>query len=673
MATTSTGLTKSKIVVNAYGTSSDAVNPHFRLLVDGKDVGQASVGSAEPKAYTFDVDVSSNQEHKIQVVYDNDDVNAGSNRDLGITSIVVNGRTLNPTDATYERHDDTGGTMAGQEGLWWNGALTFSTPASLYGASSEPATSGSPAAPESDSAATGSSTITVNARGTAAAGQNAHFTVLADGKKIGEGTAGADAKDFSFKADLTADQAHKIQVQYDNDSSQGGVDRNLHVGSVTINGHEYVPTDPAVSYDKGALDGKDVVKGQADLWWNGTLVVDADKGLFTAGSATAPAPNPAPAPSTPTVPETAPSTGSGYLHTEGSQIVDSAGNNVKLTGVNWFGAEGYAFAPQGLWQDSYRNIMDQMQEQGFNTIRLPWSDAMLDNGRMPTGIDYSKNPELQGKTSLEVFDKIIEYADQTGMKIILDHHRSGDGASANENGLWYTSQYPESKMIENWKMLAQRYADNPSVIAADLHNEPHGQATWGDGNQATDWKAAAERIGNAIQSVNKDWLLIVEGVEYSSEGTYWWGGNLDGVKADPIDFNIDNKLVYSVHDYPPSMAGFGWFNDPAYPDNMSDVWTDAWGWIVQQDIAPVLVGEFGTKLETSQDKQWLDAIVKYMDGDYNGDGKSDLAAGDQGVSFTYWAWSPGSGDTGGIMTDDWAVNTAKMSAIEPALFDGTIA
>lgn len=131
MATTSTGLTKSKIVVNAYGTSSDAVNPHFRLMIDGKDVGQASVGSAEPKAYTFDVDVSSAQAHKVQVVYDNDDVNAGSNRDLGIKSIVINGHTLSPTDASYERHDDAGGTMAGQEGLWWNGALSFSTPASL--------------------------------------------------------------------------------------------------------------------------------------------------------------------------------------------------------------------------------------------------------------------------------------------------------------------------------------------------------------------------------------------------------------------------------------------------------------------------------------------------------------------------------------------------------------
>ena len=712
MATTTTGLTNTKIIVNAYGYSTDGTAPHFRLLIDGKDVGQASVSSADPQAYTFNVDLESAQEHNIQVVYDNDDTAAGQNRDLGIKSIIVNDHTLEPTQATYERHDDgaTSATMPGQEGMWWNGALTFSTPASYFTASAngdngnadnadaDSATSGSttPAAPEATapaagssdtgSSTAGSSTVVINAHGTPAGGQNAHFTVLADGQEIGEGTAGTEAKDFTFKADLTADQAHKIQVRYDNDGVVNGVDRNLHIGSVTINGHEYAMTDSAVSYDKGALDGKDVVKGQSDLWWNGTLSVNAEKSLFasggsdSSGSGTSGSDSGSTAPTPPTTPSTG--TGSsdsgnaiadGYLRTEGSQIVDSAGNNVKLTGVNWFGAEGYAFAPQGMWQDSYQNIMDQMKEEGFNTIRLPWSDAMLDDGRMPTGIDYAKNPDLQGKTSLEVFDKIIEYADQTGMKIILDHHRSGDGASANENGLWYTDQYPESTMIENWKMLAERYADNPSVIAADLHNEPHGQATWGDGNQATDWKAAAERIGNAIQEVNPNWLLIVEGVERYNDSTYWWGGNLQGVQDNPVEFNVDNKLVYSVHDYPPSMAGFGWFSDSDYPNNMDDVWTNNWGYIIQKDIAPVLVGEFGTKLESSQDQQWLDSIVKYMDGDYNLDGKSDLAAGEEGVSWTYWAWSPGSGDTGGIMTDDWTVNQDKMNAIEPALFQGTIA
>ena len=360
----------------------------------------------------------------------------------------------------------------------------------------------------------------------------------------------------------------------------------------------------------------------------------------------------------------------GFLSTDGGQIIDSTGKAVKLTGVNWFGAEGYAFAPQGLWMDSYQNQMAKMKELGFNVIRLPYSDAMLDAGRRPTGIDYGKNPDLVGKTSLEVFDKIIEHADKIGMKIILDHHRSGDGASANENGLWYTSQYPESKMIENWKMLATRYKGNDAVIGADLHNEPHNPATWGDGGP-NDWARAAERIGNAIQSVNKDWLLIVEGIETYQNQWYWWGGNLLGEKNYEVKFNTPDKLVYSVHDYGPSLHMMSWFNDGNFPNNMPAKWDQMWGHFIKNDEAPILVGEFGSRMETGIDQKWMPKLVQYMNGDWDGNGTIDLAQGDQGASWTYWAWSPGSGDTGGIMNDQWQVDYRKYDAIKAGLYKGS--
>ncbi|WP_308219560.1 carbohydrate-binding domain-containing protein [Azospirillum argentinense] len=115
---------------------------------------------------------------------------------------------------------------------------------------------------------------------------NAHFNLLVDGHKVGEGVAGTAAKDFTFATNLTADQAHKVQVQYDNDAVVNGQDRSLFVNKVTINGHAVAPTASNVTYDKGALDGKDVVKGQAGLWWNGTLVVDADKSWFPSATGT---------------------------------------------------------------------------------------------------------------------------------------------------------------------------------------------------------------------------------------------------------------------------------------------------------------------------------------------------------------------------------------------------
>ncbi|KAA0688667.1 glycoside hydrolase family 5 protein [Azospirillum brasilense] len=360
----------------------------------------------------------------------------------------------------------------------------------------------------------------------------------------------------------------------------------------------------------------------------------------------------------------------GFLHTDGNQIVDSSGQNVKLTGVNWFGGEGFVFNPNGMDMRGYWGMMEQMKEMGFNTIRLPWSDAALDADRA-TGIDTSKNPDLANKSPLEVMDKVIDYAGRIGMKVILDHHRSSDGASANENGLWYDDKYPESKMIENWKMLAERYKGNDTVVGADLHNEPHGQATWGGGDKATDWAWAAERIGNEIQSVNKDWLLLVEGVEIHENQWEWWGGNLRGAKDRPIEFDNPGKLVYSVHSYGPSIHEMEWFKASDYPNNLPGQYTDNWGWLLKDDKAPVLVGEFGGKLETDQDKAYMAKLIDYMNGDLDGNGTNDLGAGKEGASWTYWSWNPNSGDTGGILKDDWqTVDQTKYNAIKEGLFDG---
>ena len=47
-----------------------------------------------------------------------------------------------------------------------------------------------------------------------------------------------------------------------------------------------------------------------------------------------------------------------------------------------------------------------------------------------------------------------------------------------------------------------------------------------------------------------------------------------------------------------------------------------WGYIYQQNIAPVCLGEFGTKLTDPKDAPWLKAITAYLGGDFNNDGTS---------------------------------------------------
>jgi endoglucanase len=340
----------------------------------------------------------------------------------------------------------------------------------------------------------------------------------------------------------------------------------------------------------------------------------------------------------------------GYLHTQGAKLLDSQGREVRLSGVSWFGMETPTYAPDGLWSRSLGSILDQIKSLGFNAIRLPFSSQLFDSGSMPM-ITGNQNPDLAGVSSLQLMDKIVQGAGQRGLKIILDRHRPDSGG---QSDLWYTSQYSEQRWLDDWTMLATRYASDPTVFGADLHNEPRGMATWGDGSMSTDWQLAAQRAGDAIHKVNSNWLIIVEGIEKYGADSYWWGGNLEGAAAHLVTLAVANRVVYSAHDYPASLYAQSWFSAANYPDNLPGVWSQYWGYLAEQDIAPVFVGEFGTKLQTDSDKRWLHTLTTYI-------AKHKL-------SWSFWSLNPNSGDTGGILQDDWmSVNQDKMAELTPIL------
>ncbi|WP_431303745.1 Calx-beta domain-containing protein [Sediminicoccus sp. BL-A-41-H5] len=351
----------------------------------------------------------------------------------------------------------------------------------------------------------------------------------------------------------------------------------------------------------------------------------------------------------------------GWYSTSGNQIIDSTGETVRLKGINWFGMEGYLGVPDGLYTRNWQDMMEQMQALGFDTIRLPFSLQNIQPGAMPNNIVYSINPDLQGLSNLQVLDRIVDYAGDLGMKIILDCHRSSSGAGPNENGLWYDQNFSEAQWISGWQSLVQRYVNDSTVIGVDLQNEPHG-ATW------TDWSAAAERAGNAIHAVNPNLLIIVEGVGNYQGDYYWWGGQLEGVRDDPVVLQQANKLVYSPHDYPNSIYPNSWFEGPNFKDNLPNVFREHWGFIYEQGIAPIFLGEFGSKLLDSRDIAWLDELTQYLNGDFDTDGVLDIAAGQERMSYAWWSWNPNSTDTGGILKDDWiSVHQHKLDALQSVL------
>ncbi|MFU8871334.1 cellulase family glycosylhydrolase [Micromonospora sp. SL4-19] len=369
-------------------------------------------------------------------------------------------------------------------------------------------------------------------------------------------------------------------------------------------------------------------------------------------------------------------TGTGYLRTSGNKIVDSTGATVRLTGINWFGMETDNRTFHGLWSSNpWRSQLDTMARLGYNTLRIPYSNDALKPGATATGINDYVNPDLVGLSPLQILDRVVDYAGSKGMRVILDRHRP---TSAGQSPLWYTSTVSEATWINDWKMLAQRYANNTTVIGADLHNEPHAEGTnpaatgacWGCGDTARDWRLAAERAGNAILAVQPNWLIFVEGVSCPSGGLSniwdgdpsndedcgWWGGNLSKAGQFPVRLNVANRLVYSPHEYATSVYHQAWFDDPTYPANMPGIWDRYWGYLYKQNIAPIMMGEFGTTLQDPKDKIWLQNLMAYT------------GSGVNGMSFTYWSWNPNSGDTGGIALDDWTnINTAKQAILQPYL------
>ena len=158
-------------------------------------------------------------------------------------------------------------------------------------------------------------------------------------------------------------------------------------------------------------------------------------------------------------------------------------------------------------------------------------------------------------------------------------------------------------------------------------------------------------------AIAPDKLIIVEGIEGQVAGgqkldRHWWGGNLEGVRQNPVRLSKANRLVYSPHEYGPGVFAQPWFSDPNMASILADRWEKGFGFIHTQNIAPLFIGEFGAKSvsKTTVEGRWINQFTDY------------LAA--TGISWTFWSWNPNSGDTGGVLTDDWnSVHTDKMALL----------
>ena len=351
--------------------------------------------------------------------------------------------------------------------------------------------------------------------------------------------------------------------------------------------------------------------------------------------------------------------GTGYWHTSGSQILDSRNKAVRITGINWYGFETTDAVVHGLYAQDYHTVLNTIQAEGFNTVRLPFSNQMVETPIVPSSISFSGpsgpiNGDLAGLNSLQIMDKVIAAAGRLGLRVILDNHRSEAGNSNEASGLWYTSAYPESNWIADWSMLVNRYKSytdsegDPTVIGVDLRNEPHliglsgftGSCWTGDtnasgcptSNTAQNWPAAAGRAANAILKLNPSLIVFVEGTDCYNGQCGWQGANLEGAGKFPVETTIAHQLAYSAHDYGPDLYRQLWFTSSTTEASLITTWNKYWGYLSTENTAPVWVGEFGTTNNSSDVEsntpgsqgQWFQSLVSYLGNNPN-------------IQWTYWA------------------------------------
>ena len=400
-----------------------------------------------------------------------------------------------------------------------------------------------------------------------------------------------------------------------------------------------------------------------------------------------------------------------------SDPVNPGGAPMELYMGNTFWANGGAGTGRTVAQD-----MAEFAAAGINMIRVPVVPQTL-TGTDPQGKDpvLKNHASVRVANSLLALQQLITTAAQNNVQVLLDMHScsnyvgwrkgrldarppwvdatrdnyeftredSSCAATLNPASVTRVQAYSEAQWLNDLKTLATmgQSIGVDNIIGIDLYNEPWDY-TWAD------WKTLTEHAFTAINSVNPNTLVFVEGVGGSNgnqDGTPTtfaatpfgnavtnvnWGENLFAAGANPPNIPKD-RLVFSPHTYGPSVFVQRQFIDPAQqvtggkcagldgdaagdakcnlvinPTLLNQGWEEHYGYLKQLGYAVVL-GEFGGNLDWPKgvaairnqnrygylaqgfDSQWQTALVNYLVS--------------KGIEGCYWSLNPESTDTAGWM------------------------
>eukprot|EP01084_Bolivina_argentea_P255658 430126_1 len=303
------------------------------------------------------------------------------------------------------------------------------------------------------------------------------------------------------------------------------------------------------------------------------------------------------------------------------------GNRFNMKGLSWFGFETTNNQLHGLDMHTVDWYLDWMVANGFNAIRLPFSEAFINGGT------YNQN----------LYKSFVQSAGLKGLLVMPDlHSKSAGGFMEGLNDI------DNAIAIATWGTVAELLKDEYNVFIADVFNEPHDVSN----SEWSDWIDFTKDVANAIWVTGANWMIAIQGTNWECDVINCaWGENLEGVRNTGITFDEtsygSNRFVWSPHVYGADVTG---------NSHSASGWQSHWGYLVDGTYpangAASVVGEFGTRYDSAEKKTWLNDLIEY------------LISVDQRNTF-FWCLNPDSGDTGGLLMADWTTpEYEKLAALD---------
>ncbi|WP_455169825.1 glycoside hydrolase family 5 protein [Aegicerativicinus sediminis] len=250
-----------------------------------------------------------------------------------------------------------------------------------------------------------------------------------------------------------------------------------------------------------------------------------------------------------------------YAYVNGKEIYSPQGEPMHLTGVNlgnWLLPEGYMFKLKNC--NSPRKIDQAVRELIGNTATTKFWDTFLENYiteadikwlsdagvnliRLPFDYRLLTHDDFLGRDihGFKYLDDAIKWCELHNIYVLLDMHgapggQTGDNIDNSDGYPWLmVDEGMKQKVTEIWKEIAERYADNTTVIGYNLLNEPIPHYFKND-SLGHNLEPLYKRITKAIREVDPHHIVFLGGAVWETDFS---------VFSEPFDDN----LVYTFHKY----------------------------------------------------------------------------------------------------------------------------